>query len=78
MMIHARCTFCRKTGNVPSRFLGRCVRCKRCNTSFKVCLTTPSHAHKEPALVSGPAESWENAWENDMPPVLVDLPRNLT
>jgi ribosomal protein L37AE/L43A len=60
-MISTSCPSCGKTGKVPEPYQGKTVRCKKCSASFTV------HGHD-------PAVAQINFWQEDMPPILVDLP----
>jgi hypothetical protein len=74
MMVQTSCPSCGKTGEVPAPYLGRTVGCKRCNTLFKVRSATAPLAAQEPLSGDQIEVRAENAWLDDMPPILVDLP----
>jgi hypothetical protein len=70
MEILACCPTCRKSGNVPELYLGKTIRCKRCDTFFPVRSVQPEP--RESSLketMSGPLVYVPE----DMPDVLVDL-----
>jgi len=72
MMVQASCPSCGKSGTVPAPYLGRTVGCKRCSTLFKVrSATAPRLMEQRDHLRAFAAD---NAWLNDMPPIMVDIP----
>jgi hypothetical protein len=74
MMVQTSCPSCGKTGEVPSPYLGRTVGCKRCNTLFKVRSATAPRVAQEPLSSDQIATRPEDAWLDDMPPIMVDIP----
>jgi hypothetical protein len=86
MMVQTACPACGKTGSVPTPYLGKTVGCKRCNTLFKVrtatapasALATAPRIMREQLLMDACALNGENGWWDDMPPIMVDIPVQLT
>jgi transcription elongation factor Elf1 len=60
MLISTSCPSCGKTGKVPEPYQGKTVRCKQCCASFTV--------------RSQEAAAPIDFWQEDMPPILVDMP----
>jgi uncharacterized paraquat-inducible protein A len=65
-MISIACPSCGKSGEVPEAYVGKTVRCRRCDTSFTA---APAVARKDKPAAAEPTPSKPPA---DMPAVLVD------
>jgi hypothetical protein len=80
MMVQTSCPSCGKTGAVPMPYLGRTVGCKQCNTLFKVRSATAFRVaeereeREERVLAGTGAHGGDDAWLDDMPPIMVDMP----
>jgi hypothetical protein len=74
MMVQTSCPSCGKTGAVPAPYLGRTVGCKRCHVLFKVRSATAFRVAEERVVIGTTAPGGADAWLDDMPPIMVDMP----
>jgi hypothetical protein len=73
MMVQTSCPSCGKSGTVPAPYLGRTVGCKKCQTLFKVRSATSFRVEAERIVIGTAAPEGEEAWFDDMPPIMVDV-----
>jgi hypothetical protein len=66
MLISVTCPHCRNQAKAPDHFLGRRVRCKKCNRHF---VLPPAHRPSSPSLVIPESSSAESVADEPLPVV---------